>query len=96
MRIRRQARQDEEGSRARSIYEDPERAPGADEDDPQRAEFHFTMNMKTGQITERGVAFPDEEVWVPIGQLDGPTGPRVDYSLARTWQSLSEFWRWRR
>lgn len=64
-------------------------------------EQHSTLDLRTGQIHAAGEApRPDvddlDEEWTELGELDRVTGrARVDYSLARPWRPLSEFWRWR-
>jgi hypothetical protein len=63
-------------------------------------EQRFTLDLRSGRILDAtpeppAEDLPEEEVWIPLGELDSPPGPRVDYSKARRWRPLSEFWRWR-
>jgi hypothetical protein len=71
-----------------------------------RRETRFRMDLLSGRIVEivdPDVRVPvtmagadDENDWREIGEIDPITGrARVDYSLARRWRPLSEFWRWR-
>jgi hypothetical protein len=60
-----------------------------------RRERRFTLDLPSGRILDGSPEppvreIPDEE-WRPIGRLDSPTGPMVDYSLAHRWRPLSEF-----
>lgn len=68
----------------------------------ERREQRFTLDLRSGHIlagtaeanAQRVEHLEPEEDWIPLGELDSPTGPRVDYSKARRWRPLSEFWRW--
>jgi hypothetical protein len=63
----------------------------------ERREHHFRMHLPSGEIEDLDappVDEDDEEDWRPIGEIDPVTGrSTVDYSLARRWRPLSEFWR---
>jgi hypothetical protein len=59
---------------------------------PEPLERRFTLDLRTGEIRPAGAPErqDDEEQWIELGEL----GPGIDYSRARGWRPLGEFWRW--
>jgi hypothetical protein len=64
-----------------------------------RREHRFSMDLRSVRIldgtSEPAVEDLPDEDWRPIGEVDTVTGQStVDYSAARRWRPIEEFWRW--
>jgi hypothetical protein len=65
----------------------------------ERRERQFTLDLRSGRILDGTPEPPVEEIpdedWRPLGEIDPTTGlSTVDYSKARRWRRIDEFWRW--
>ena len=65
-------------------------------------ERRFTMDSRSGRILDAtpqgeppGRPPKPEERWRSLGEIDPTTGRlTVDYSEARRWRPIEEFWQW--